>query len=72
MALVVAMTPHLTQNLGPIATSMIGAACLVPRLATQPRLINPDEPCLSVGPAAGVKNPMTHPVRAGRPARPGM
>ena len=53
MALVVAMTPHLTQNLGPIATSMIGAACLAPRLATQPRLINPHEPCLSVGPPLG-------------------
>ena len=53
MALVVAMTPHLTQNLGPIATSMIGAACLVPRLATQPWLINPHEPCLSVCPTLG-------------------
>ena len=30
MALAVTMTPHLTQNPGPICISMIGAARLVP------------------------------------------
>jgi hypothetical protein len=46
-----AVTPHLTQNLGPMATSMIAAACLVPRLPPghAARPINTDEPCLSVG-----------------------
>jgi len=40
------MTPHLTQNLGPSPTSMIGAARLVPRLppGRAAAADQPDEP----------------------------